>query len=75
VPNLNESDWEIRFYGQYTNPSYGINIGWFKLQEINILELKEFQNTDVEYVYTPEEELPDEYKDGDGVIPPSLEYK
>ena len=62
VPGFNERDWEVRAIA-----SPDMSIGWFKLQEVKILDLKEFQNTAVGYVYTPEEELPDEYKNAGGI--------
>ena len=62
VPGFNERDWEIRAYA-----SPDMCFGWYKLQEVKVLDLEEFQNTPIGYVCTPDEELPDEYKNGGGI--------
>ena len=64
VPNFNERDWEVRLILEDTG------IGWFKLQEVQILTLEEYLGTRYVSVGTPEEELPEEYKNGGGTIRP-----
>ena len=61
VPNFNEKDWEVRY------TYYNSNVGWFKLQEVRILDVEELQSIQIALVCgTPEEELPEEYKNGGG---------
>ena len=60
IPNFNEEDWKIKFLWPY-------KIGWFKLQEVRVLSLEEFQSIDfLKQTITPHEELPDEFFDENG---------
>ena len=67
VPNFNERDWVVRCYGLYSDPTAGNCMGWLKLQELKILTLEEYLETNL-YTRTPQEELPEEYKNGGGII-------
>ena len=63
IPNFNEKDWELRFNAIITNdPNLRRSVGWFKLQEVQVLALEEYLETDLRYTRTPNDELPDEYK-------------